>query len=72
MLKDTNMKRYLVTQLHGDLVELEEVLFEFILFDYGSTKEDEEGLGEPCIALTREMDGGYPFIILPTRKVKEL
>ena len=67
------MKRYLVIEKHPDVaVELEEVLFEFKEFDYHTTKEDEAILGEPCIALTRDRDGGYPLLVLPQRKVREL
>lgn len=53
-------------------VKVGETLYEFTLFDYGATIDDEAILQEPCIALTFSEDGGYPFIILPKRCVKEL
>lgn len=67
------MKRYLVIETHTAVdVAVDEILFGFILYDYGGVKEDEAILNESCIALTREVDGGYPFIVMPEKKVREL
>ncbi len=67
------MKKYIAIEYNkGTNLTLDEFLYEFLGFDYGSAHNDTSALGEPCVSLTREPDGDYPFLTVPLRCVKEI
>lgn len=60
------MKQYRVlkTNTHLGLVE-GEIVYECTKHDWGLVREEAEIQGELCIAVTKEKDGSYPFIVIP-------
>ncbi len=45
------------------------VFYRCELPDYGCKSDDERGLGEECLSLTEDPEGGYPFLIVPRSKL---
>lgn len=57
--------KYTVKENYLDLVKGETV-YDLRMHDYGCRRDDESMLQVPCTSVTRDPNGGYPFIITPS------
>ena len=62
------MSKFIVKESYLELT-IGETVYPCKKYDYGSAQDDAEMFGEPCISVTRDENGDYPFITIPYSKL---